>query len=116
MEFSVQWRILFFGMANLTLLTSASTAWAQDDDWSDWDDEEETKRNDDEAGEIDLEDDPDEAKIDGRSTEEGDGLYLGEEYETQKLRGEGEDDADIYRNFKEELERLDPAEEAISWQ
>ncbi len=112
----MQWRILFFGIANLTLLTSASTAWAQDDDWLDGDEEEETKRNDDEVEEIDLDEDPDEANIDGRTAEEGDGLYLGEEYETQKIRGEGEDDADIYRDFKAELERLDPAEEAISWQ
>ena len=112
----MQWRILFFGIANLTLLTSASTAWAQDDDWLDGDEEEETKRNDDEVEEIDLDEDPDEANIDGRTAEEDDGLYLGEEYETQKIRGEGEDDADIYRDFKAELERLDPAEEAISWQ
>jgi len=119
MEFSVQWRILFFGIANLTLLTSASTAWAQDDDWLDGEDEEEeTERSDDDVEDIDLEEDPDESKINGRTVEgaEGDGLYLGEEYETQQLRGEGEDDADIYRTFKEELERLDSAEEAISWQ
>ncbi len=112
----MQWRILFFGIANLTLLTSASTAWAQDDDWLDGDDEEETTRNDEDVEDIDLDEDPDEENIDSRTAEEGDGLYLGEEYETQKIRGEGEDDADIYRDFKAELERLDPAEEAISWQ
>ena len=43
MEFSVQWRTLFFGIATLPLLTS-TTAWAQDDDWLDGEDEEETKR------------------------------------------------------------------------
>ena len=84
MEFSVQWRILFFGIANLTLLTSASTAWAEDDDWLDGE-EEETKRSDDDVEDIDLEDDPDESKINGRTTEgtEGEGLFLGEEYESK---------------------------------
>ena len=111
----MQWRTLFFGDATLPLLTS-TTRWGQDDDWLDGEDEEETKREEGEADDIDLDEDPDEASIDGRVTEPSDGLDLGEEYETQALRGEGEDDADIYREFKAELERLDPAEEAISWQ
>ena len=111
----MQWRTLFFGIATLPLLTS-TTAWAQDDDWLDGEDEEETKREEGEADDIELDEDPDEESIDGRVTEPSDGLDLGEEYETQAFRGEGEDDADIYREFKAELERLDPAEEAISWQ
>lgn len=116
MEFSVQWRTLFFGIVTLPILTYTSPVFAEDDDWLSGDDNEDSQRNDGEADDIDLEADPDEEAIDGRVSEPTDGLYLGEEYETQKMRGEGEDDADIYRAFKEELERLDPAEEAISWQ
>ena len=88
----MQWRILFFGIANLTLLTSASTAWAQDDDWLDGEDEEEeTERSDDDVEDIDLEEDPDESKINGRTVEgaEGDGLYLGEEYEPSSSEEKG---------------------------
>ena len=95
----MQWRTLF-GIATLTLLTSTSIAWAQDDDWLDGEDEEETKREEGEADDVDLDEDPDEESIDGRVTEPSDGLDLGEEYETQAFRGEGEDDADIYREFK----------------
>lgn len=112
----MHWRQVFLGILPLTLLTFSTPSWAQDDDWlGEGGDDDSTERSDEDV-EINLDEDPDEDAIDGRSTNTGDGLYLGEEYETQKFREEGEDDADIYRKFKEELERLDPAEEAISWQ
>ena len=70
MEFSVQWRTLFFGIATLPLLITSSTAWAQDDDWLDGEDDEETTREEGELDDdVDLEDDPDEESIDGRVTE-----------------------------------------------
>ncbi len=110
-------RFAILKIVSLTILSISSPAWAQEDDDWDWDkDDESTERNDEEESEIDLDDDPDEESIDGRSSDTGEKLYLGEEYETQAIRGDGEDDADIYREFKEELGRLDPAEEAISWQ
>lgn len=113
----MHWRQVFLGILPLTILTFSTPSWAQDDDWLDeGGDDDSSERSSDEDVEINLDDDPDEDAIDGRSTNTGDGLYLGEEYETQQFREEGEDDADIYRKFKEELERLDPAEEAISWQ
>lgn len=113
----------------LLLMGYTTTAWAQDGDWLDNDDDKDDKkddRNDDEEEDIDLNEDPDEKKIqtptndkskngkNGKKTQDG-GLDLGEEYETKGMRAEGEDDADIYRNFKAELERLDPAEESIAW-
>ena len=52
--------------------------------------------------------------IDGRVTEPSDGLDLGEEYRNPRW-GEGEDDADIYREFKW-VGTIGSAEEAISWQ
>ena len=113
----MHWRQVFLGILPLTVLTFSTPSWAQDDDWLDeGGDDDSSERSNDEEVEINLDEDPDEESIDGRSNSTGDGLYLGEEYETQQFREEGEDDADIYREFEEELERLDPAEEAISWQ
>jgi hypothetical protein len=96
------------------VLTQNALAQEDDDDWFDEDvDTEDSKRSDDEKDDFDLDADPDEENI---GNEQGDGLNLGEEYDAVKIRGEGEDDADIYRSFKDGLERLGPAEEAISWQ
>ena len=117
MEFSVHWRQVFLGILPLTILTFSTNSWAQDDDWlGEGDDDKGSERSEDDEIDFNLDEDPDEDTLDGRSSDIGEGLDLGEEYETQEFREEGEDDADIYRQFKEELERLDPAEEAISWQ
>jgi len=115
----VNWRnLLLHGLVFSGIITvstfGTSDAWAQedDDDWFESDDSEDSERSNEEEEEIDLDADPDDEKI-GES--KGDGLDLGEEYDDVSIRGEGEDDADIYRKFKSELERLGPAEEAIEW-
>lgn len=118
MEFCVILRNKFvqFCLLGSMGLVLTQNAWAQDDD-DDWFDEdgdtEDSKRSDDDEDDIDLDADPDDENI---GNEKGDGLNLGEEYDDVQIRGEGEDDADIYRNFKDQLERIGPAEEAISWQ
>ena len=99
------------GVGVLFVAPQDALAQDDDDDWFDDDDSEDSKRSDDEEEDIDMDADPD----DNIGSQQGDGLDLGEEYNDVKIRGEGEDDADIYRNFKSELERLGPAEEAISW-
>lgn len=100
-------------MNQMMIQVMIQDAWAQDDDWLDEDDgASKNKRSDDAEEDIDLDADPDEEKIE---SQQGEGLNLGEEYDDVQIRGEGEDDADIYRKFKSELERLGPAEEAISW-
>ncbi len=111
---SLQDKMMQFCLLGSIGLMITQNAWAQDDDWLDEDgDTEDSKRSDEEEEEIDLNADPDDENI---GNQQGDGLDLGEEYDDVKIRGDGEDDADIYRKFKSELERLGPAEEAISWQ
>ena len=78
-----------FGILPLTVLTFSTPSWAQDDDWLDeGGDDDSSERSSDEEVEINLDEDPDEESIDGRSNSTGDGLYLGEEYETQQFREE----------------------------
>jgi len=93
-----------------------STPVLAQDDWLDEDDDSDDKRDDSEEEEINLDDDPDDLNIESNSPNSGEGLDLGEEFDDVEIRGEGEDDADIYRQFRAELERLGPAEEAIEWQ
>lgn len=115
----MNWRDIIFhcSIVGVASLASIQNSWAQDDDWLTGDEGTEDKRSDEEEEDIDLEADPDEQKIEQseKATEDG-GLNLGDEYDDLQIRGEGEDDADIYRKFKSELERLGPAEEAIEWQ
>ena len=76
-------RSAIIGIVSFTVLSIPSNSWGQEDDDWDWDDDSESnERSDEEEAEINLDDDPDEESIDGRSTESGDGLYLGEEYES----------------------------------
>ncbi len=106
---SLHLRNLFF----VFCLTISLPGFAQDD-WLDDDDDSNDKRDDSEEEQIDLEEDPDEENL--KENESGDELDLGDEFEDVEIRGDGEDDADIYRTFREELERLGPAEEALEWQ
>ena len=113
----MNWRILFLSS---TLLGLTNTALAEDDDWlgddlgeSNGDSKDSSKKSSGNGTNTDEEIEPDEGTL---GTGTGTGLDLGEGYESVQIRGEGEDDADIYRKFKDSLERLDPAEESISWQ
>ena len=106
-------------------LLTAAPALAQDDD-DDWlfDDEEEeeapAERPDDDEGELDEEPNEDDESWMNEFEEEGEELDFGEdEFEEDRevsTRGEGEDNAQIYRDQLDRVESLLPDEEALSWE
>jgi hypothetical protein len=111
MELHMSWHLrnLFFVFG----LSMSLPSFAQDD-WLDDEEDKKDKRDDSEEDKIDLDEDPDEENIEENNS--GDKLDLGDDFDDVEIRGDGEDDADIYRKFREELDRLGPAEEAIEWQ
>lgn len=106
----------------VALIASAPAFAQDDDDWLFEEEEEETPSERPSDDEGDLEDEPDENDESWMNEFEGEGeeLDFGEdEFEEDRdvsVRGEGEDNAQIYRDQMDRVENLLPDEEALSWE